>query len=612
MKRNRAAGQVRNGIWLVLLTYIIFMPSWLNGFAVAGPPEYMQLEAVPGMALEIEGVWDKSGVFIADDIEKLPKERLPKLRGEIQDVSRKDSTITMYGMPISIYEHTEFIEDGGERVDFGILKKGLRIEVSCKFADDGQWKARKIKTRDVKGSDKIKGTITRVSIDGEAPDTLDMSGIRILLVPETDINDPSSGLDRIEKKLFKDIKLADLTSPTHGVQIHQKVLMNADYRQSLVSETEYDLSQIIDSDQQETEPAARLEATGYFSKQLQTFAQLRMRKKYFISTDRLNPPGEELEVDLTQLYFLARNIGVKGLAVQFGRQDFDEPREWLFDEYLDAARVYYYGTGHAVIEAALIHAVSPLKSEFETWTDIWGQMQWYIDSRNLVSGYILFRSDSDTVRNREPQWYGFRYKGEISNLVLPWLDVSFMRGEDKGRELDASAIDIGATVMTKSVQLSPSLTLAYASASGDITGGDNTDNRFRQTAYEDNVDYFGGVISLHYYGEVLDPELSNIRIMTAGAGIRPSINSSIEFIYHSYNQDRPADEIKGANLIDPPARPNGISDDVGWELDLVAGINNVWNHVSLAFIAGIFSPGQAFEPYIQNAKLIRLNAKIEL
>jgi hypothetical protein len=105
----------------------------------------MQLGAAPGMALEISGVWDKAGVFVADDIEKLPKERLPKLRGPIQKVNPEDSTIVMYGVSVEVYEHTEFIEDTGKPVDFGGLKEGMRIEVSCKFAADSTLKARKIR-----------------------------------------------------------------------------------------------------------------------------------------------------------------------------------------------------------------------------------------------------------------------------------------------------------------------------------------------------------------------------------------------------------------------------------------------------------------------------------
>lgn len=578
--------------------------------AAAGPPEYMQLGARPGMALEIEGVWDAKGkVFVADDIEVLPQERLPKLRGEIQSLDKKDSTVTVYGMPVRVYERTEFIDGGGRRVDFDSLKQGMRIEVSCKFDEDRSWKARKISTKDIKASDKIKGTITRVAIDGKSPDTLDISGLLILLVDQTDIMEESGSLRRIEKELFPDIRLSDMEAPTHGIPLGRAFMLDADYRQAITSETEFDLSNIVDSDMRETEPAVRLELTAFFNEKLQGFAQLRARRKFSISSERpdtIDPPSE---VDFTQLYFLVRNIATPGLAIQVGRQDFEDEREWLYDDYLDAARLYYCGVRPLVFETAYIHAVAPLKTKSETWTDIIFTAHVYPNEDNHISSYFMMRSDTD-IRNREPKWYGVRYYGKVAGMAAPWLELSRMTGEDKGRTLKASAIDIGATFQKGDMKLMPSLTLGFAIGSGDEVSGDHIDNRFRQTGYEDNVGYFGGVTSVHYYSEVLDPELSNIEIVTAGVGARPITKGSIDLIYHVFKQNRPKDEITGGNLFGSTALPNGASDDLGSEIDVILGISDLWDRLSLSLAIGLFMPGDAFYPFSERAVYNRFNIKL--
>lgn len=216
------------------------------------------------------------------------------------------------------------------------------------------------------------------------------------------------------------------------------------------------------------------------------------------------------------------------------------------------------------------------------------------------------------MRNREPKWYGIRYNGEIAELVSPWVELSRMVGEDKGRTLRAHAFEIGATLQKKSLRFSPSATLGYAFGSGDKVGGDLIDNRFRQTGYEDNVAYFGGVTQIHYYSEVIDPELSNLAIFTAGIGAMPTSQSSVNLVYHNFAQDHAHTEIVGSNLVDPPARPNGISTKLGSEIDLIFGVSGLWSHLNLSWTLGIFNPGEAFDPFLSDAVLNKFNLIIEL
>jgi len=567
----------------------------------------MDFENVP--ALEIKGEWDaENSVFVAHKIEELPKERRPKFRGEIQAIDMKKELITMYGIPIELDDDTQFSGSGDNIED---LKVGQRVEVSCKVRKEGNWEASKIKTNDVKESDKIKGTITRISVDGDPPDTLEISGLKILLTKKTRVVEPTSSFEDKEDDIWGDLKSSKLYYDPTGIALSEKFTAFAEYRHSLRDNREFDLSDNFNFDNDDTEPEIRLELIGNYNSHLQSFTQVRVRKKYYFNENSYNPPPGENETAITQLYFLARNIGNGGLALQVGRQDFDERREWLFDEYLDAARAYYYGLDKFIFNAAYIHSKWPVKEKFKTWTDILAQVRFFPDNNNLFEIYTLRRKDSEELRNREPVYYGGRYYGSPLSYIRVWADGSILRGEDKGKSQKAHAIDLGATLSLQNVKLRPSITAAFAMGTGDKTSGDSVSNEYRQTGYQDNTDYFGGYRTVQYYGELLDPELSNLIINTFGVGIKPYRNISAEMIYHNYKQDHPDNNLRG-NLIDPPARPNGVNADIGSEFDLIFAVVNVWERFNFSWILSVFNPGQAFAPRLNNATMNKFDIKVDI
>lgn len=574
-----------------------------------GEPAYMRMDFEKIPALEIKGEWDaENSVFIAKRIEELPKERRPKFRGEIQDIDYEKELITVYGIPIEIDDETQFSGSGDDIDDF---KVGQRVEVSCKVRESGYWEASKIKTSDVKESNKVKGTITRTAVDGEPPDTLEIHGLKIILTKKTKILGPAGSFEDREDDIWGDLRYSKLYYDAGGIEISDQITAFAEYRQTTRENHEFDLSKESDFNNDDTQPEIRLELAGNYNRHFQSFTQLRVRKRYFINYRMLNPPPDDLEVNITQLYLLARNIGNKGFALQVGRQDFDEPREWLFDEYLDAIRVYYYGVDKFIFNAAYIRGVSPIKEKYETWTDLLGQVRWFPYGENLFDVYIFLRKDSDEARNREPIWYGARYYGDITEYFKVWVEGSLLSGEDKGQDQDARAIDLGVTITPPEIRFTPSVTFAYAMGMGDDTGADDISREFRQTGYEDNTDYFAGYRTIKYYGELLDPELSNLIITTFGAGIKPHQNISAEMIYHKYRQDYPDDKLR-SDLIDPPARPNNVSDDIGWELDLVIAAVDIWKRFNFSWVFAIFNPGQAFAPRLENAILNKFDIKIDI
>ncbi|HSG99296.1 MAG TPA: DUF5666 domain-containing protein [candidate division Zixibacteria bacterium] len=140
-----------------------------------------------GQAIEIEGDWEEAGLFIAEDIELLPQERRPKLRGAIETVARAERRFKLYGLWIHVTEKTQFLDAEFIGDSLEILQPKKRVEVSCKIDTNGTWIARHIRVGNVKESDKIKGTISAVTTDGLLPDTLDISGLHFLVTEKTDV-----------------------------------------------------------------------------------------------------------------------------------------------------------------------------------------------------------------------------------------------------------------------------------------------------------------------------------------------------------------------------------------------------------------------------------------
>jgi alginate production protein len=147
--------------------------------------------------------------------------------------------------------------------------------------------------------------------------------------------------------------------------------------------------------------------------------------------------------------------------------------------------------------------------------------------------------------------------------------------------------------------------------SGNPPDDDGRDHDFRQTGYEDNSSQWNGVSQVRYYGALLDPELSNLTVFTAGAGVRPVPQASIETLYHRYRQYYAVDETRGA-LIDPPARPNGIDPELGDALDVVLGVSELWGRVTAAWTFAWFFPGPAFAPREETAFLHRFELRVTI
>lgn len=286
------------------------------------------------------------------------------------------------------------------------------------------------------------------------------------------------------------------------------------------------------------------------------------------------------------------------LRVQVGRQDFDEEREWIYDEVLDAVRLHWKG---APLEAELSasfgrqHLDQP--NETEGIFNAIALVRWHLAEKHRVTAYAIERKETRGRAGRrgsalDRRHYGLRSFGRPGTGLRHWLELALAEGTDEdGTEILGFGVDGGLSYVVDA-PWRPALTVGAAWGSGDDERDPGArQSRFRQTGLEDNNARQGGVTSYRYYGELLDPELTNLLVTTAIVGVRPVRSFSIDLAFHTYHQDEAVAALGPSNL---RATPTGDARFLGWEGDLVLGYR-YRDRFNAELILGMFEPGPAFE-----------------
>jgi alginate production protein len=305
-----------------------------------------------------------------------------------------------------------------------------------------------------------------------------------------------------------------------------------------------------------------------------------------------NTQSPELKMNLA---FLTLKNVVPGAKLQVGRQRFIDSRRWLFNENMDAIRLgYQYENFSLELSASQLNLVqrNVLRREEtedeETLVNYYMYADYKFGKKNHVGLFALYQ-DQQRLGMAHPIYVGLQSGGRLVKDLKYWIQTAIVRGTDGAKSIRGEAIDVGLThAFDESWE--PSITIGYAYGTGDRNPDDDVDTRFRQTGFQGNSDKFNGVARFKYYGEVLDPRLTNLMIFTGGVGVRPFEKTSFDLVYHYYLQDHASTSIRGSDLA---TDPTGLSKHIGSELDLVAGYQGI-PQLQTKFILGYFLPGRAF------------------
>lgn len=356
-------------------------------------------------------------------------------------------------------------------------------------------------------------------------------------------------------------------------------------------------------------PEAGLALSFHPTPQFQGFLNLILERDFALAEDGRSAPRPTM-LTIDEAHVTLRSFG-PGVAFRLGRQSIGEAREWHYDEELDGARLFF-GRGRLAAEASIsrlrLFDQDLLNPESNPRINNYILSARYkLSEEHELQGFALVRDDL-TLRQGRPVFLGARALGTLPGPIDYALDVAYLTGLDDfsparqdNPDLSAWGLDGRATYAPDRF-LSPSLTLGAAFGSGDANPRDGSGRAYRQSGLQDNNGRYNGVTTFQYYGEVFDPELSNMAILTAGIGVKPSERSSVDLVYHHYRQHRANPRLRRNDL---SAVPTGRDSHLGDELDLVIGVRDI-PRTAIEAVLGWFRPGDAFGPGADSAFLARV------
>jgi hypothetical protein len=333
-------------------------------------------------------------------------------------------------------------------------------------------------------------------------------------------------------------------------------------------------------------------------------------------------------VELGQAWVSLSKLLGTDFSLRIGRQAIWENRNWWWDDDLDAVRLMYEARRFkaeftVAREVGRLSTVNTLDAAYRDIVRWLAHTEWRWARNHWLDAFFLYHNDRSSqhfvgqrvsARREDPSdaemfWLGARVSGELDlkrfGELEYLLDGAWVRGRDIEVEYEDNmrvssrirqkvngwALNAALSWETKLLG-EPTLTLGYAIGSGDRTSKRGEDRGFRQTGIHSNEGRFNGVNYFHYYGELLQPELSNLQIWTVALGFPFWRSSSVEFVYHLYRQVHPAPFLRDARV---DADPTGKKRGIGQEWDVVLGLQE-WKRVEIELIGSLFRAGRAYGP----------------
>lgn len=541
------------------------------------------------------------GKPIVDEVDELKRsesDKADKFELTAQTQSASPESLEVLGLTLKPDAETEYEGMEKESIAKFVPSNGEWVRLKLRSKDD-QIRLRTLRKSEPRDQFKVEGEITALD---PATSSLSVGAIKmpvaqaasVTMLGERNADDPLA--------LFQ---ADDQKAVPFSVVVNDNLRLGGGGTFASDAQDEYDLNRANTRDRTSTSFSGKLDALWLFDDKA-SYAMVEIDAARGDTYRRGSPDSTTETFQLTRaVTSIALDDNLQFLV---GRQDFDEEREWLYDEVLDGGRFVWildhwqFDVGGAIGRETL---ASP--NNTEDMGLLTAMVRYRIDADWTLGAYVLDVTDN-TVFDHEPMLFGLRSIDEPRYGLGHWAELSFARGHSRFmlnnggpindsvgtdvEDIEGWAFDLGAQY-TFEGDLRPSFVLGYAYGSGKRDSA--ADQGYRQTSFNDNNGKLGGVTSVRYYGELLRPELANLAILTCGATIRPFRNGSLSLIYHTYTQDFAAQSGPFNDLrIGTGSIPNGIDPDLGSEIDIIFGFRAA-SRVTVELAGSRFEPGAGFD-----------------
>ncbi len=334
-----------------------------------------------------------------------------------------------------------------------------------------------------------------------------------------------------------------------------------------------------------------------------TIIRLGIRHKQSLGDDLLldadiravveNQDKSNFYLDVKKLSLEFPLLSLNQIRAKIGRMSFKDRRTWWYDNELDAIQIFHKESVLSWDIAAGGRLEDNRISNSEQRVGLKDSRYFisHLDYQYYYKKHIEFFGlyEDNNKNGQKLSWLGIRSFANYKDNIEYWVDGGTVFGDGVTKNIDHSvfgyAFDTG--VILRYNKVSFAVDLAYGS------GDSNTNNpkkQFIQPNISNNKTSILGESRYRYYGEVIDPKLSNLQILSLFAGTRVLTDSWIETAYHYYKQTQTSRYLDSSLSI----TPNGKSSDIGHGVDIVLGGKyDDKNRLQLAI--GGFWGGKAFE-----------------
>jgi len=608
---------------------LLLWPAFSGAFSLAEEdpssrrPYGLAPQLTVGAEIEVKGKRLRDDSFLAERIElRGGEDRDEELRGIIDSVDASERRLKVLGFMVQVDSNTRLSREPELSARFEDLVPGLRVKIDGRRSPQGTFLAKKVRIRQNRYPEqKIGGPIEAVVPSGVGMALLWVLGLPVVVNGSTQLvmeNGPSRPAFPVGLGAGDEDDL--LVSGRNQIGSHLALLGELRFRYETLSNPD------LDSLTKDGNAVPGLFGiVGFLTEfdPIVAYVEVLGERQHTFPRDPSSDGEDETEsVRGGQAYVRVADFPAPGLSLAVGRQKFYESRRWYYDnKNLDAVRLFG-DYGRVTFEASISRDLfdkTRNQRDRETTNRI-AEARWDLGADIALQAFYVDREDRTELRN-SPKIVGLRVLGEPGAHLEFWADLAHeggtrgrldsSTGEIIVRDVEAHALDVG-LIYRPRILLDPSFTASFALGSGDdelsLPAGQQpqgSDGTFRQTGLQRNRESLNGVVSFRYYGEFLDPELTNLRIQTLGAGLRPARPLSLNLLFHRYFQDVLSTRIKHAEL---DADPSGLDPYLGSEWDLILGYEPR-KEVELRLTGGYFRPGSAFPDGSTPSTVATLQAK---